>query len=335
MAERNPKMTVMIISFNRREMLEKCLYCIHETSDSDERDIIVWDNASTDDSPEYLGTILDWPGVRVVKSDRNIGSDAIFKMMKMVKTPYWVALDADCWVDTRGWITPIVKIFEGQHDVAALYIGPHLDERAQFGIDYERRVPDETGKDRLDIFEHVELNKLSKPRFRCENHDFTPVVAPVTEGQPPFVAGSGSEFLKFCNGYWIMAAKMKGPMIPGTPMAGTGTVWRTETVKDCKFNPDSGIMTDIANLFYMLMLEKCPEHYFAIVYGVSMYHAYGPWWYVGEHGMYWKAKSEQAPKIYNRSFEKQWSWLEQAKKWSGWGRSLPNAKDIPELGGGA
>jgi len=334
MTERIPKLTVLIISFNRRWMLEKCLYALHETSSSDERDIIVWDNASTDDSPEFLGTILDWPGVRVVRSDRNIGSDAIFQMMKLVKTPYWVAFDADCWVETRGWVGPIVSIFENQPDVAAQYISTHMDERADFGVDYDKRIPDDSGKGRLDTFEHVKLDKLSRPRFRSENLEFLPAVTPVTEQDRPFVGGGGAEFLKFCNGYWVLAAKMKGPSIPGTPMAGTGTVWRTDVVKDCKFVPDSGIMTDIAGLFYMLMLEKCPEHYFAIVLGMRFYHAYGPWWYIGETASYWKSKSEQAPKIYNRSFEKQYSWLEQAKLWSGWGRGLPNANDIPELKGG-
>ncbi|MDO8630128.1 MAG: hypothetical protein Q7R41_06505, partial [Phycisphaerales bacterium] len=63
-----PKITITIVTMNRREILEKTLYYLYETSDDSERDIFIWDNASTDDTPDFLGTMVGWPGVRVFRS---------------------------------------------------------------------------------------------------------------------------------------------------------------------------------------------------------------------------------------------------------------------------
>jgi len=64
--------TVIIVSFNTRQELEACLASIAAAPPSAAHRIVVVDNASSDGTPEAIRR--NWPAVRLVASDRNLGS---------------------------------------------------------------------------------------------------------------------------------------------------------------------------------------------------------------------------------------------------------------------
>jgi GT2 family glycosyltransferase len=58
------------------------------------REIVIWDNASTDGTGDYLGT-LDDPRLTIVRHDANIGQNAYARAFAMTSSDYLVELDDD------------------------------------------------------------------------------------------------------------------------------------------------------------------------------------------------------------------------------------------------
>jgi GT2 family glycosyltransferase len=63
-------LSIVIVSFNARADLERCLSSLHRSPPAASHEIIVVDNASTDQSAEAARA---WPGVRVIESPTNRG----------------------------------------------------------------------------------------------------------------------------------------------------------------------------------------------------------------------------------------------------------------------
>jgi len=63
-------LSIVIVSFNARADLERCLASLHEPTPLATHEIIVVDNASSDDS---VRAVRQWPKVRVIESARNRG----------------------------------------------------------------------------------------------------------------------------------------------------------------------------------------------------------------------------------------------------------------------
>jgi len=64
-------LAIIIVSHNTRSELENCLRSLHQHPPRVSHEITIVDNASSDDSAEAVRR--QWPGVRVIALDRNIG----------------------------------------------------------------------------------------------------------------------------------------------------------------------------------------------------------------------------------------------------------------------
>ena len=64
------ELTVIIVSYNARAHLGRCLGSLHTAPPAIEHEIVVVDNASTDGAPDEARR---WPGVRVIESGANLG----------------------------------------------------------------------------------------------------------------------------------------------------------------------------------------------------------------------------------------------------------------------
>lgn len=64
-------LSICIVSYNCRELLERCLQSIRQHSDGLSVEVVVLDNASGDGTVDMLGT--DFPEVRVIASEENLG----------------------------------------------------------------------------------------------------------------------------------------------------------------------------------------------------------------------------------------------------------------------
>ncbi len=106
---------VVILNWNGRELLSRFLPGI--VANSGQAEIIVTDNASTDDSILFLQE--HFPEVRIIQNLENGGfakgyNDALCK----VKADYYVLLNSDVEV-TPGWLDPLVKLMESDEAIAA------------------------------------------------------------------------------------------------------------------------------------------------------------------------------------------------------------------------
>lgn len=112
---------VVILNWNGRKMLEKYLPNVIECS-SEVADVIIADNASTDDSLVWLRE--HHPDVRTVVLDRNYGfAEGYNRALKMLEETdstydYYVLLNSDVEV-TSHWLSPLMEYMDSHDDVAA------------------------------------------------------------------------------------------------------------------------------------------------------------------------------------------------------------------------
>jgi hypothetical protein len=110
------KVSVVIINFNGRKYLEQFLPSVLATTYSD-MELIVADNASTDDSLHFLRD--RYPHIRIIELGRNHGyAGGYNEALKQVKSAYYVLLNSDVEV-TPGWIEPIIELMEKDQSIAA------------------------------------------------------------------------------------------------------------------------------------------------------------------------------------------------------------------------
>jgi hypothetical protein len=115
-------LTIVIVSFNTREELERCLESIAAAPPSMAHRIVVVDNASSDGSP---GVVRQrWPGVKLIASDRNVGFAAANNLAILDATSEFVLLlNSDTRVPA-GAIDTLVRALES--DAGAVAAGPRL-----------------------------------------------------------------------------------------------------------------------------------------------------------------------------------------------------------------
>ena len=109
------RVAVVILNWNGREMLERYLSSVEFSRD--DADVIVADNASTDDSLAYVES--NFPNVRIIRLDDNYGfADGYNRAIKQVDAEYYVLLNSDVEV-TSGWLSSIIDYMDAHPDVAA------------------------------------------------------------------------------------------------------------------------------------------------------------------------------------------------------------------------
>ena len=112
----NPSVAVVILNWNGKAFLQQFLPGILLTQ-YDNLQIIVGDNASTDDSVAFLQT--QFPTVKIIKNDLNYGfAGGYNKVLERVEADYFVLLNSDVEV-TSNWIKPVIDLMESDDSIAA------------------------------------------------------------------------------------------------------------------------------------------------------------------------------------------------------------------------
>ncbi len=112
----NAKIAIVILNWNGRKHLEQFLPSVLRSTYPG-REIIVADNASTDDSISFLQE--HFPSVRIIFLSRNYGfAQGYNEALKQVKTEYYVLLNSDVEVEP-GWIEPIIELMDSDPLIAA------------------------------------------------------------------------------------------------------------------------------------------------------------------------------------------------------------------------
>ncbi len=109
------RIAVVILNWNGAAMMQKFLPSVIQNSE--EAEVIVADNGSTDDSVEMLKQ--KFPSVRLILLDKNYGfAEGYDKALEQVEAEYYLLLNSDVEV-TPNWLQPLLNYMDKHPEVAA------------------------------------------------------------------------------------------------------------------------------------------------------------------------------------------------------------------------
>ena len=111
------KVAVVILNWNGKRYLEQFLPVLIKYL-PDYAEIIIADNASSDDSVNFLKT--HYPDIRVLEHERNEGFARGYNLaFEKVEAEYYCLLNSDIEV-TEHWIEPIIEMMDTNPKIAAV-----------------------------------------------------------------------------------------------------------------------------------------------------------------------------------------------------------------------
>ena len=112
------KVSVIILNYNGKSHLETYLPSVIKNTPLHVADIVVADNASTDDSVEWLQQT--YPAIKIIQLKRNYGYAEGYNIsIGRVETPYVLLLNSDVEV-TPNWIQPMLTYMDEHQKVIAV-----------------------------------------------------------------------------------------------------------------------------------------------------------------------------------------------------------------------
>jgi GT2 family glycosyltransferase len=111
-----PTVAIVILNWNGHKHLDQFLPSVLATTYFSV-EIVVADNASTDDSIEFLNQ--QYPQIRIIHLDINHGfSKGYNQALRQVKADYYILLNSDVQV-TAGWVEPVIDLMEKDKTIGA------------------------------------------------------------------------------------------------------------------------------------------------------------------------------------------------------------------------
>src|SRR5690606_9033118 len=110
-----PKVSVVILNWNGKKHLAEFLPTVYN-SQYENLEIVVGDNASTDDSVAFIKAYF--PLVKVIENQENLGyAGGYNEILKQVTADYYVLLNSDVEVPPY-WINPVIEMMESDPQIA-------------------------------------------------------------------------------------------------------------------------------------------------------------------------------------------------------------------------
>jgi GT2 family glycosyltransferase len=109
-------LAIVILNWNGKSWLEKFLPSV--ISHSQNAEVYVIDNFSTDDSVNFLQT--KFPTVKIIINDKNYGFTGGYNEgLKSIDAEFYCLLNSDVEV-TENWIEPVLNLFKTDNQIAAI-----------------------------------------------------------------------------------------------------------------------------------------------------------------------------------------------------------------------
>lgn len=128
-----PRLSVIIVTYNSRDHIDRCLGSLVEHAPAIEHDIVVVDNASTDDTSAAIRA--RWTGVRVIEAGANLGFARANNLgIQQTSGDLILLLNPDTIVQA-GSIDTLISALDARPDAAVA--GPRLvdgDGRAELSF---------------------------------------------------------------------------------------------------------------------------------------------------------------------------------------------------------
>jgi GT2 family glycosyltransferase len=93
---------IVVLTHNREHLLRKCVDNVLLRTSPATREIVIWDNASTDGTRAFLDSLRD-PRIRIVRNPENIGQSGYARAFRLTTAPYMIELDDDIVAAPPEW----------------------------------------------------------------------------------------------------------------------------------------------------------------------------------------------------------------------------------------
>ncbi|MCR5315917.1 MAG: glycosyltransferase family 2 protein [Bacteroidaceae bacterium] len=130
------KLAIVILNWNGSDMMRRYLPSVIRCSRGEGIEVIVADNASSDDSISMLHSCF--PDLRIIQLDQNYGfADGYNRSLRQVEAEYYLLLNSDVEIRQDGWLTPMIDFMDRHPQVSAcqpklLKLLPQGEEKTMF-----------------------------------------------------------------------------------------------------------------------------------------------------------------------------------------------------------
>lgn len=112
------KIAIVILNWNGADMMRRYLPTVLRCSKCEGVEVVVADNASTDDSVGMLER--EFPEIRVVKLDQNFGyAEGYNRALRQIEAEYYLLLNSDVELRQEDWLQPLIQYMDSHAEVAA------------------------------------------------------------------------------------------------------------------------------------------------------------------------------------------------------------------------
>jgi GT2 family glycosyltransferase len=110
------RIAIVILNWNGQALLERYLPSVMQFSQ--EAQVMVIDNASTDNSVSFLQN--SYPQIQIIQNPKNLGFAGGYNLgLKTIEAEYLVLLNSDVEV-TENWLQPIISLLDNEPRIAAV-----------------------------------------------------------------------------------------------------------------------------------------------------------------------------------------------------------------------
>lgn len=111
------RLAIVILNWNGRRLLEQFLPTLLSFI-PDFAEVIIADNASTDDSIDFLK--MNHPTIRIIQNSENYGFAKGYNLaLQQVDAEYYCLLNSDIEV-TENWVLPVMELLDSHPEIAAV-----------------------------------------------------------------------------------------------------------------------------------------------------------------------------------------------------------------------
>jgi len=108
-------LSIVVITYNRFDFFKKCISSVIETTSRIDKEIIIWDNGSTDGTREFITELSNAHDfIRPVFSEKNIGVNAKGLGFELAKGEFIVCLDDDILELPDNWAEKMIAAFTAE-----------------------------------------------------------------------------------------------------------------------------------------------------------------------------------------------------------------------------
>ena len=136
--EEKDDIAVVVLTHNRVHLISQCVENVLQRTSASTREILIWDNGSTDGTAQYLDSLVD-TRVRVVRSEKNIGQNGYARGFAMTSAKYLVELDDDVVDAPLEWDAMLLDAYRRLPDVGFLAADLE-DDPHDIAADYRYRI---------------------------------------------------------------------------------------------------------------------------------------------------------------------------------------------------